>query len=99
MAPPTNKPDLYVVTLILEALHRKGGPVRRTPLQTASNVNYTIFARYLDYLAERGLVALETEADGGARVVLTPKGADAYRFLFEGISRIIGPLDRKQPQR
>ncbi len=79
------RPDLFVIGRLLEALN--GGQLRRTHLQQRAGVNYTVFQRYLELLLRLGLIR-EVTADGWLE--LTPKGAEAYRFLSEGLSRIFG---------
>jgi predicted transcriptional regulator len=81
-----DRPDLFVIGRILEGL--LSGPLLRTQLQQRAGLNYTVFLRYLDYLAYLQLVAVGA-ADGG-RVEITPRGADAYRFLSDGLTRIFG---------
>jgi predicted transcriptional regulator len=78
------RPDLFVVGRMLEAL--LDGPQLKTPLQQRAGLNYTVFQRYLDLVVRLGMVAPEPGGDG--RFALTPKGADAHRFLSEGLSRI-----------
>jgi predicted transcriptional regulator len=79
-----DRPDLFVVGRILEAL--LAGPQLKTPLQQRAGLNYTVFQRYLDLLVRLGLVAPDPRGDG--RIALTPKGVDAHRFLSEGLARI-----------
>jgi predicted transcriptional regulator len=83
------RPDLYVVARVLEVLSRQPGRMRKTPLQMASAVNYTIFSRYLALLQQRGLVRVSTDADGTDWVELTPKGSEALRYLTEGMQRVL----------
>lgn len=87
------RPDLYVVARILDRLWRSNGPVLRTHLQVASNVNYDIFVRYVDWMRDRGLVALEDAADGHVRVRLTPAGQEAYRKMVQWINEVV--IDRR----
>lgn len=77
-----NRPDLYVVARFLEALWLRGGEVRRTDLQMATNVNYNVFLNYLGLLIEKGLVS-EREVDGEMAVQITSKGVDAYNALVK----------------
>ena len=87
--PLTDRPDLYVVARILERLWREERPMLKTRLQVASRVNYDVFRRYLAWMTERGLVALENSLDGHERITLTPKGLEAYRKLVQWINEII----------
>ncbi len=84
-----DRPDLYVVARILDRLWGSNGPMLRTHLQVASNVNYDIFSRYLGWMQERDLVYLENSADGHVRVGLTGKGQDAYRKIVQWISEVV----------
>lgn len=83
------RPDLYVVARILDALWHRPEPELRTRLQVAANVNYDIFARYLEWMRGRGLVALEEGADGHARVALTADGREAYRKVVQWVNEVV----------
>ncbi len=61
--------------------------MRKTRLQVAALVNYDIFSRYLRWMVDHGLVALESDAE---LVVLTKKGYDAYEHLVEWLDRYVG---------
>lgn len=92
MAPeePLDRPDLYVVARLLERLWREAGaPMLKTRLQVAANVNYDVFSRYLSWMRSHDLVAMESSADGHERVVLTPRGHEAYRKLVVWINEVI----------
>ncbi len=86
------RPDLYVVARILERLWREDAPMLKTRLQVAANVNYDVFSRYLSWMLDRGLVALENSPEGHERVVLTPKGYEAYRRLVQWINEVVRGL-------
>jgi predicted transcriptional regulator len=88
MASP-DRPDLYVLARILDALWHAEGPLLRTHLQVASNVNYDIFTRYLDWLQGKGLVSLESSDDGHVRVALTREGGEAYRRVVQWINEVV----------
>ncbi len=83
------RPDLYVVARLLERLWREDTPMLETRLQLAANVNYDVFSRYLQWMAERGLVALEESSDGHERVALTSKGHEAYRKIVQWINEVV----------
>lgn len=85
----TDRPDLYVVARMLERLWREEKPMLKTRLQVASRVNYDVFRKYVSWMSERGLVSLENSEDGHERVMLTPKGAEAYRKLVQWINEVI----------
>lgn len=84
-----DRPDLYVVARLLERLWREDGPMVKTRLQVAANVNYDVFSRYLTWLVAKGLVSLEGNPDAHERVVLTPKGAEAYRKLVQWVNDVV----------
>jgi predicted transcriptional regulator len=88
---PPDRPDLFVVVRMLEVLRRNPDGLRKTPLQLAAGVNYTVFSRYLERLADRGLVNVEEDSDQTERVHLTARGAEALGFLVSGISRVVRP--------
>jgi len=88
-APPLEKPDLYVLARHLEKLWRMNEPMLKTRLQTAANVNYDVFNRYLSWMLAHKLVALENSEDGHERVVLTDKGREAYLKLVQWINEVI----------
>jgi len=84
-----DRPDLYVLARILDRLWGSPGPMLRTHLQVASNVNYDILVRYLDWMRDRGLVTLEDSADGHVRVGMTGKGQEAYRKIVQWIYDVV----------
>jgi len=81
-----DRPDLFVLGRLLEALALSDERPLRTQLQQRAGVNYTMLERYLEFLLQYGLVTL----DGAGRLSLTPKGAEAYHFLSMGLTRIFG---------
>jgi predicted transcriptional regulator len=87
--PVLDKPDLYVVARMLERLWREDSPMLKTRLQVASRVNYDVFRKYITWMEDHGLVALENSDDGHERVSLTPKGAEAYKKLVQWINEVI----------
>ncbi len=89
-----DRPDLYVVARILDCLWSQDAPMVKTRLQVAANVNYDVFSRYLSWMLDRGLVALENSPEGQERVALSSKGYEAYRRLVQWINEVVrgGPL-------
>ena len=83
------RPDVLVIGRLLEAMALAPEPLRRTPLQQRAGLNYTVFQRYLEFLVRQGLVSTMPGDDD--HLVLTRKGVEAYRFLAEGLGRILGP--------
>jgi len=95
-----DRPNLYVLARLLEALARAPASIRKTQLQLVAGLNYTVFAKYLAFLAERGMVDVVSD-DDGERLRLTAKGDAIYRFLADGIARILderteGGLSRQE---
>ena len=88
-ASPPDRPDLYVVARLLERLWRENGPMLKTRLQVAANVNYDVFTRYLSWMVGKGLVSMENSPDGHERVAMTTKGYEAYRKLVQWINEIV----------
>lgn len=84
-----DRPDLYVVARLLERLWREDGPMVKTRLQVAANVNYDVFSRYLEWMIAKGLVGLEVDEGGHERVMLRPKGEEAYRKLVQWVNEIV----------
>ena len=84
------RPDLYVVARFLERLWRVRRPHGKTELQMAVRLNYSVYQRYLDWMDEKGLVRLETGADGSATVEATPKGLATYGTLVAWIRETVG---------
>jgi predicted transcriptional regulator len=84
-----DRPDLYVVARLLERLWRENGPMVKTRLQVAANVNYDVFSRYLAWMLAKGLVVLEKNPDGHERVSLLPKGTEAYRRLVQWVNEMV----------
>jgi predicted transcriptional regulator len=74
------RPDIIVISRILEQLWKCSGPILKTRLQLAANLNYDILLKYLDWMQERGLVSFVMNDDHEA-VAITPKGQEAYRQL------------------
>lgn len=89
-----DRPDLFVLGRLLEVLARSGDPPLRTQLQLRAGVNYTMLARYLEFLTAHGLAQM----DGDGRLALTPKGAEAYRFLSDSLTRIFGAAGGPDPR-
>jgi predicted transcriptional regulator len=86
---PADRPDLFVVVRILDVLSRHPGGLRKTPLQLAAGINYTVFSRYLTRLSDRGLVRIETDSEDTERVLLTERGFESLGFLIRGIDRVV----------
>ena len=84
-----DRPDLYVVARILDRLWETNTPMLRTHLQVASNVNYDILTRYLDWIRDHDLIAIEDGADGHVRIALTERGREAYLKITQWISEVV----------
>lgn len=85
------RPDLYVVARFLDRLAQEAGPVGKTELQLKVRVNYTIFQRYVAWLAAKGFVAIEGQGRGET-LRLTPAGAAARERLAAWIRDVVGSL-------
>jgi len=84
------KPDPYVVARFFDRLQRsKTGSLKRTRLQVATGLNWSLFTRYLDRLLELGLLELEEE---GNEILIrpTPKGRELYRQLLNSLEQLLG---------
>jgi len=86
---PLLRPDVYVLVRILDALHQDSIRMRRTQLQQRAGINYTLFSRYLAFLIQRGFIRVASQGDG-EYLEMTSRGEDAYRFLAEGLARLLG---------
>jgi predicted transcriptional regulator len=83
------KPDLYVVARFLDIMYRNGPALKKTNIQMLLGLNYGRFIEYLDWLLKRQLVAETTDEKEGERIVLTPKGIDAYNTVVEWIREML----------
>ncbi|MCI4331502.1 MAG: hypothetical protein L3K19_06615 [Thermoplasmata archaeon] len=90
MPTSTGRPDLFVVVRLLEVVAAHPEGIRKTPLQLAAGVNYTVVARYVEQLVRRGLVDLRSDTEGNELVFLTRRGAEALQFLVRGIGEVVG---------
>jgi predicted transcriptional regulator len=88
-----DRPNLYVLARLLEAMAREPSPLRKTHLQLVAGLNYTVFAKYLEFLVARGMVEVVSDP-AGEWLRLSPKGIEIYRYLANGIARILGEASR-----
>lgn len=84
---PGSRPDLYVIARIVKTL-MENGATKKTALATSAGLAYDRLAKYVDWMAERGLVAVDAEGS----VTLTKEGGEAYRELVGWIMRFVGRL-------
>lgn len=89
------RPDIYVLSRLLDRLWKENGPMLRTRLQVATNVSYDNLIRYLEWMLVRELVMLNQE-NGHQTVTLTPKGRDAYRTVVLWINDMVSEQTRKR---
>lgn len=68
----------------LERLWRDQRPHRKTDLQLAVRLNYNVYRKYLDWMAEKGLITVDEI------VAITPKGLDTYHSLVTWIKDTVG---------
>lgn len=85
-----DKPDLYVVARFLERLWKEGREFKKTELQMAVGLNYTIYVKYLRWLEKKGLIKFVQIDAKHEQIAITPKGIEAYRSLVEWIRETIG---------
>lgn len=78
------RPDLYVVARFLDRLSRSQRAHRRTDLQLAVRLNYTVYKRYLEWMERKGLIVV------GETIEITPKGVETYRTLVAWIKDAVG---------
>ncbi|HUR62450.1 MAG TPA: winged helix-turn-helix domain-containing protein [Candidatus Thermoplasmatota archaeon] len=78
------RPDLYVLARFLDSLWRDQRPRRRTDLQLAVRLNYTVYKRYLEWMERKGLVVV------GEAISITPKGVETYKTLVTWIKDAVG---------
>lgn len=64
--------------------------MRKTQLQLAAGVNYTVFQKYAELLESRGFIRVVPDDRGGEELELTQKGREALQFLLEGMNRVLG---------
>ena len=83
-----DRPDFYVLARILERLWREGGPMLKTHLQVATNLNYDILMKYLAWMSARGFVSFESDSNHEV-IVLTFKGHEAYSNLVRTMSEVL----------
>lgn len=81
--------DMNIVTRLLEMLWREGSPMARTRLQVASDLNYDVFTKYLDWMLSRELVSMTPGDDDLEMIPLTEKGVESYTKLVRWINEII----------
>lgn len=84
------RPDLYIVARMIEKLlQSKEGRLKRTQLQMKTGLNWSVFAKYLDLLVEKKVLAVGQDEEG-VYVTATLEGRKAYRDLVESIRAIMG---------
>jgi predicted transcriptional regulator len=87
---PLDRPDLYIVARLLERMWKEDKPILKTRLQVATNVNYDVFRRYISWMSDHGLVAVDDSLDDGhERLALTTKGEEAYKKLVQWINEVM----------
>ena len=83
-----DRPDIYVLSRILERLWRAQSPMLKTRLQVATNMNYDLLLRYLGWMAARGFVRFEI-SDGHDMVCLTQDGRETYQKIVEVVNEVL----------
>jgi len=87
-SPSMDRPDIYVLSRLLERIWRENGPMVKTRLQVACNVNYDLMTKYLDWMAVKGFVTFEAK-DGHDLVCLTPSGKEAYMKILQVVGDVL----------
>lgn len=90
------RPDIYVLSRLLDRLWREEGPMLRTWLQVGTNLSYDNLVRYLQWMQDRGLIVVNDGDDGHQTVLLTSKGKDAYRTVVLWINDMVSEQTRKK---
>jgi predicted transcriptional regulator len=72
------------VARFLDRLARHPRPYRRTDLQLAVRLNYTVYKRYLEWMERKGLIRVDETIE------ITPKGSATYQTLVAWIKDAVG---------
>ena len=67
-----------------------GREFKKTELQMAVGLNYSIYVKYLRWLERKELIKFVQVDPKHERITITPKGVEAYRSLVEWIREMIG---------
>jgi predicted transcriptional regulator len=97
VSPIPVRPDLYVVARILDVLSKDRRPMRKTRLQMAAGLNYSVFQGYLALQEGRGLVLRVTDPAGNEAFELSARGNEALNFLRQGMTRVLGGVTDQIP--
>ena len=73
-----------MVARFLDRLCRDQRPHRRTDLQLAVRLNYSVYKRYLEWMERKGLILV---AD---TIQVTPRGVETYATLVAWIKDAVG---------
>jgi predicted transcriptional regulator len=76
------KRDVYVIARFLEPLLSNTEGMKRTHLANRTGLNYADFKNYLEFLMDRGLLAIAVGEDGRERVAITVEGRRLYRVIL-----------------
>lgn len=69
----------------LDIMYRNGSGMKKTNIQMLLGVNYPRFVEYLEWLSNHQLVVETTDDEKAERIVLTPKGIEAYHRFVDWI--------------
>ena len=83
------KPDIYVLSRILERLWRAGGEMKATRLQNAVGLNYISYIQYLEWMDKKGLIVIRNERNNRKFVTLTAIGLEVYHRIVEWINLVV----------
>lgn len=63
--------------------------MKKSNIQMLLGVNYPRFTEYLEWLSKHQLVAKNLDQDETERIVLSPKGIEAYHRFVDWIKEIL----------
>ena len=84
---PISKPDLYVLARIIKVLKERK-KLSRTALATCTGLSYDRFVKYLDWMASKGFVEINSDGE----VLLTKLGVETYDRLVNWILQYVGKV-------
>ncbi len=80
------RPDLYVLARLLSRLAAQDDWTK-AKLQLAVRLNYTLFARYLEFGVGRGWIVVDPRAEGSDGVKVTDEGRKAWKQLEDWLAK------------
>ena len=80
---------MFIIIRILEILWSRGGTIKKTNLQMASNLNFDIFSKYINWLEKWSLIEISNQQKRLKVIRITPKGIKAYKRIIIWIKDFI----------